>query len=192
MQDDLAKQLDELGSAYDRKEDGIEVKGKAAHAMVAEEGVNAIARLCLALHAMGVESKAVRFMAEEIGEDPYAARIFGECADESSGKLKFNVGKIHLGAVEQLSIDCRIPVTIAKDEIVSKPAAARYGLEYKEFDWLAPIYVPRDSALIRTLMEFIPRSPAMRYPNPLLRAAQPTPGRSTTAWRSGRSFPVSC
>jgi predicted dipeptidase len=153
-QDDLAKQLDELGFAYDRKEDGIEVKGKAAHAMLAEEGVNAIARLCLALHTMDVEGKAVHFMAQEIGEDPFATRIFGECADDPSGKLKFNVAKIHLGSVEQLSIDCRIPVTLAKEEIVSKlsAAASRYGLDYKEFDWLAPIYVPRDSALIRTLM----------------------------------------
>jgi succinyl-diaminopimelate desuccinylase len=32
-------------------------------------------------------------------------------------------------------------------------AAARYGLEYKEFDWLAPIYMPLDHFLIQTLMK---------------------------------------
>ena len=62
----------------------------------------------------GVESKAIVFIAQEIGEDPNATRIFGVCADEPSGKLKFNVGMIDLGEVERISIDCRIPVTVAK------------------------------------------------------------------------------
>ena len=153
-QDDLAEKLDALGFPYTRKEHGIEIHGKAAHAMIPEEGVNAIARLCIALAAIGVESKAVDFIAQEVGEDPNATRIFGVCADEPSGKLKFNVGMIDLGEVEQLSIDCRIPVTVAKEDVVAKlsAAAARYGLAYKEFDWLAPIYLPKDHFMIETLM----------------------------------------
>ena len=153
-QDDLARKLDELGFAYTRKENGIEIHGKAAHAMIPEEGINAIARLCIALRAIGIESKAIDFIAQEIGEDPNATRIFGACADEPSGKLKFNVGMIDLGEVEQISIDCRIPVTVAKEDIVAKlsAAAARYGLAYKEFDWLAPIYLPKDHFMIETLM----------------------------------------
>jgi len=154
-QDDLARKLDELGFAYTRTEEGIELRGKATHAMLAEEGINAIARLCIALQAIGIESKVICFMAEQIGEDPYARRIFGECADEPSGRLKFNVGKIELGEVERLSIDSRIPVTVPKNEIVAKlsAAAARYGLAYKEFDWLAPIYLPLDHFMIQTLMK---------------------------------------
>jgi len=153
-QDDLADKLDQLGFEYEWNEDGIEVKGKATHAMVPEEGINAIARLCIALKAIGIESKAINFIAQEIGEDPNATRIFGDCADEPSGKLKFNVGKIELGLVEQLSIDSRIPVTVSKEEMVSKlsAAAAKYGLEYKEFDWLAPIYLPLDHFMVTTLM----------------------------------------
>ena len=96
-QDDLADKLDQLGFEYEWNEDGIEVKGRAAHAMIPEEGINAIARLCIALKAIGIESKAINFIAQEIGEDPNASRIFGECADAPSGKLKFNVGKIELG-----------------------------------------------------------------------------------------------
>ena len=155
LEEELASKLDELGFAYEWKDDGIEVKGKAAHAMIPEEGVNAIARLCLALRAIGIESKATNFIAREIGEDPYATRIVGECSDEPSGKLKFNVGMIHLGEKELISIDSRIPVTVSKDEIVKKisAAAASYGLEYKEFDWLAPIYLPKDHFVIETLMK---------------------------------------
>lgn len=154
-QAELASKLDELGFAYTRTPGGIEVHGKSAHAMLPEQGTNAIARLSIALHAIGSESKAINFIAQEIGEDPNATRIFGECADEPSGKLKFNVGKINLAEVEQLSIDTRIPVTVSKDEIVSRlsAAAARHGLEYKEFDWLAPIYLPLDHFMIQTLMK---------------------------------------
>jgi succinyl-diaminopimelate desuccinylase len=154
-QDDLADKLDQLGFEYEWLEDGIEVKGRAAHAMIPEEGINAIARLCMALHAIGIESKAIRFIAEAIGEDPNATTIFGECADEPSGKLKFNVGKIELGSMEQLSIDSRLPVTVSKEEVVAKlsVAAAKYGLEYKEFDWLAPLYLPLDHFMVTTLMD---------------------------------------
>jgi len=153
-QDDLARKLDELGFPFTRKAQGIEIRGKAAHAMIPEEGINAIARLCIVLRAIGIASRTIDFIAQEVGEDPNAKRIFGACADEPSGKLKFNVGMIDLGEVERISIDCRIPVTVSKVEIVSKlsAAAARYGLAYKEFDWLAPIYLPKDHFMIETLM----------------------------------------
>lgn len=153
-QDELAGKLGELGFAYTRTADAVEVHGKAAHAMVPEEGVNAIARLCIALDAIGAQSNAVRFVAREIGEDPNATRIFGACADEPSGKLKFNVGKIDLCDTEQLSIDCRIPVTVPKEEVVTKlrAAADKYGLTYQEFDWLAPLYLPLDHFIVETLM----------------------------------------
>jgi predicted dipeptidase len=155
LHEELADKLDELGFPYELMEDGVEVKGKAAHAMITEEGINAIARLCIGLNAIGVESKASKFIAQEIGEDPYATRIVGDCTDKPSGKLKFNVGLINLGEKEQISIDTRIPVTISKDEVVQKirTAAARYDLEYKEFDWLAPLYLPKDHPVIETLMK---------------------------------------
>jgi len=153
-QDDLADKLDRLGFEYERYEEGIEVRGRAAHAMIPEEGINAIARLCIALNAIGIQSKAINFVVQEIGQDPNATRIFGECADEPSGKLKFNVGKIELGQAEQLFIDTRLPVTASKEEVVKALTitAAKYGLEYKEFDWLGSIYLPLDHFMVTTLM----------------------------------------
>jgi predicted dipeptidase len=153
-QDELAAALDALGFAYTRGAGGIEVHGKAAHAKETEAGINAIARTCVALSAIGVRSKGIDFVAREVAEDPYATHIFGACAEEPSGRLKFNVGKIDLGELEQLSIDCRVPVTVPKGEIVAKlvAAAANYGLEYRQFDWLAPLYLPLDHFMIQTLM----------------------------------------
>jgi succinyl-diaminopimelate desuccinylase len=153
-QDDLADKLAHLGFPYERPNDGIAVKGRAAHAMIPEEGINAIARLCIALNAIGIQSRTINFVAQEVGQDPYARRIFGETTDEPSGKLKFNVGKIDLGETEQLSIDIRIPVTEAKEEVVDHlvRAVAKYGLEYKEYDWLGPIYLPLDHFMVTSLM----------------------------------------
>ncbi len=155
LEEELAGKLDELGFAYEWKDDGIEVKGKAAHAMIPEEGINAIARLCLALHAIGIQSTAIDFIAKEVDEDPNAVRVIGECSDEPSGKLKFNIGMIHLGEKEIISVDSRIPVTVSKEEVVKKisSSAAGYGMVYKEFDWLAPIYLPKDHPIIATLMK---------------------------------------
>ncbi len=154
-EDALAAQLDVFGFAYERTTTGIKVIGKAAHAMSTEDGINAIARLCLALDAMGRESNAVRFVVDMLGEDPFGTGLFGAVEDEPSGRLKCNVGKIKLGEEEKLSIDIRIPVTIAKDRIVDKllNAAEKYNLTYTERDWWGPLYLPKNHPLIEALMQ---------------------------------------
>lgn len=151
---DLADELRSRGYDYARNDEVLIVVGKAAHAMEPEHGINAIARLCIALDALGTESGAVRFIAREVGEDPYATRIFGPCADGPSGQLKFNVGKINIGDTEQIAIDCRIPVTVSKEKVVNKlnAAARRYGLAYREVDWLRPIFLPQNHFMIKKLI----------------------------------------
>jgi predicted dipeptidase len=153
--DELAAKLEELGYDHERVDGGIKVLGKAAHASVTETGINAIARLCIALEATGLDSRVIRFVAQEVGEDPFATDIFGECADVPSGRLKLNVGKIDIGQKEQLSVDIRSPVTVPKEEIVEKliTVAREYGLAYREYDWIAPKYMPLDHSLIETLMK---------------------------------------
>lgn len=153
-QKELKAELIKLGYEYEATETGTKVLGKSSHAAAAEKGVNAITRLAIALRNIGVSSKAIEFIVNEIGEDPFATKIFGNCEDEDSGKLKFNIGKISLKEQETLSIDIRIPVTVDKDEIVSKvsKAANKYGLTYREFDWMKSIYIPKDHFLIRTLL----------------------------------------
>lgn len=152
---ELMSALDELGFAYETNNKKVIVLGKSVHAQVAEKGINAINRLFIALKKIGYTSKTIEFIHDFVKEDPYALKIFGECEDEASGKLKFNIGKIELNdEFERLSIDIRIPVTANKDEIVNSLAkvAEEYGLEYKEFDYLKSIYLPKDHFLIETLM----------------------------------------
>ncbi len=154
-QEELKAKLVELGYEYKSVIEGVKVIGKSVHAQATEEGINAINRLFIALKEIGFTSKALDFIYNEVKEDPYATGIFGECQDEESGKLKFNIGKISLNKQEVLSIDIRIPVTIDKDEVVNKlsTVASKYGLIYKEYDWLKSIYIPKDHFLIKTLIE---------------------------------------
>lgn len=154
-QADLRTALDELGFPYETEDNEITVLGKSVHAQVAEKGINAINRLLIVLKQIGYTSNTIEFINDLVKEDPFATAIFGDCEDEASGKLKFNVGKIELNEdIERLSIDIRIPVTANKEEIVAKLSAAaqEYGLEYSEFDFLKSIYVPKDHFLITTLM----------------------------------------
>lgn len=150
----LADQLASMGYAYEQSAKGIKVIGKASHAMSTEKGVNAISRLCLALNALGTESRTVRFVADKIGEDYYGTHLFGVIEDEPSGKLRCNVGKIKFGRREKISIDVRVPVTVEKEgieEMILK-AADEYGLTYTPEDWWAPLYIPKTHHLIQTLM----------------------------------------
>ena len=153
-QDDLARQLDALGFAYTRKEHGIEIHGKAAHAMIPEEGINAIARLCIALARDRHRIESGRF----------------HCPGNRGGSQRHaHLWRVRRRAVRQAQVQRghdrprrggaalhRLPHPghRVKGRIVSKlsAAAARYGLAYKEFDWLAPIYLPKDHFMIETLM----------------------------------------
>lgn len=154
-QEKLKETLNSLGYEFETTETSVKVLGRAAHAQAAEKGINAINRLAIALKNIGINSKVIDFIVEEIGEDPFATKIFGDCQDKASGKLKFNVGKLSIRETETLSIDVRIPVTVDKNEIVAKisEAAQGYGLTYKEYDWLKSIYIPKDHFLVKTLIE---------------------------------------
>lgn len=153
-------ELKKLGFDYNRDGDKVIVSGKGAHASKPQNGVNAIARLCIALNNVGLESKAIKFIAEAVGEDYNGSKIFGNCEDEPSGKLTINIGKIDVSDnAEKIAIDIRIPVTVDKEEVVKllKEKAEKYELEYEEYDYLDSLYVPKDHVLIKTLRDVFKR-----------------------------------
>lgn len=143
---------------YDYTVEGSEltVIGKSVHAKDADKGINAIARLCLGLKEQGLSSKAIDFITSEVAEDALATKIFGDCADEASGALKFNIGKINVSNEQEIiNIDIRIPVETRKDYVWSKlsEVSKAYGFELKENDYLKSIYTPLDAPLVKTLLE---------------------------------------
>ena len=155
MDKGVEKQLKELGYKYEEKDGRLVTKGKSAHAMEPEKGVNAIVHLIDAMYKAGDNSSMVKFIAE-VGNDPYATGIFGDVEDEVSGKLKFNVGLVDFKDGEQtMGIDIRFPVTYPKENVdkVLTEAAAKYGVEVKQFDYLPSIYLATDTPFIKTLMK---------------------------------------
>lgn len=152
--EEVINQLKKLNFNYEINSDEVIVKGKGSHASSPQHGINAIARLCIALEGAGIISDGIKFVSDIIGEDYNGQNIFGNCEDEPSGKITINIGKINISEQgEDISLDIRIPVTVDKDTVVNalKKRANEYNLEYEEFDYLDSLYVPKDHVLIKKL-----------------------------------------
>ncbi len=191
MHAELASQLDLMGFPYHSEDDQITVLGRAAHAMEPEKGTNAICRLALALDTINIRSAVIQFLAKMIGENPSASKIFGSCQDEPSGKLKLNVGQIHLGDSQRLGLDIRIPVTIDRARIVEQlvDAAGRFGLTYRQYDWEGPLYFPKEHKLVRKLLS-IYREQTGDYSSPPISSGGATYARAVpNCVAYGANFP---
>jgi len=133
----------------------VTVLGIPKHAKDAAEGVNAIVRLAKVLQVLAPHP-ALAFIAEAVGEDATGAHLFGPVSDEPSGSLSFNIAGLTVSPEEsEIRIDIRIPVLADKEKLVQTltDKASDYRLVYEEFDYLAPLYVPKDSFLVSTLMD---------------------------------------
>ncbi|KAF2956684.1 Sapep family Mn(2+)-dependent dipeptidase [Marinitoga sp. 38H-ov] len=154
--DKLKEEMNKLGYEYLIKDKKIIVLGKSAHAKDTEKGINAIERLLIALKNIGYSSNLINFIVNEIGEDPYARKIFGECKDDDSGYLKFNIGKINIDSdYQEIGVDIRIPVTVKKDYVIEKikEKINQYNIKCEEIDWLQPVYFSKEHFLYKILLE---------------------------------------
>lgn len=148
--------LERLEYSYTECDNGIVVHGKSVHAQVAETGVNAVSRLCEAMHEAGVAHPAIEFVATRMAGDVSGQTIFGHIEDQDSGALKMNLGKmVATDQAVELHIDFRIPVTasISFIEETLKNNASEFGLEYHKHDFLRPIHIPKETPLVQSLME---------------------------------------
>lgn len=152
--DSLVKNLDELGFLYEQEGNAVKVKGKSIHSKNAPEGVNAIVHLAKALKPL-VENKSITFLSDVVQEDARGLAIFGDIRDDASGILTCNAATLTIEEEESvIGLDIRYPVTFEKEKVVEKlqKAAQENGLEYEEYDFIAPLYVPLDTPLVETLM----------------------------------------
>ncbi len=151
----LENELKSLGYEYQLSDGQVIVKGKAAHSKDAPEGVNAITRLVTALSS-SIKNETLAFITEKLKDDATGQTIFGKIKDDISGPLTVNLATLSIDDKEStIGLDLRIPVTADKEEIVKKltASAAEYQLNYEEYDYLASLYVPKDSLLITTLLD---------------------------------------
>jgi len=152
---EIAAAMDDLGFEYDKTGEMLVAKGKAAHAMVPEEGVNAIVRLAEALVKSGETGNMLRFLTEK-ANNYFGENIFGDIADSVSGKLKFNVGLVDFKpGLQTIGVDIRFPVTYEKEKVdlALEEAAKGYGVRVEQFDYLRSLYIDIDTPLVKKLMQ---------------------------------------
>ena len=153
-QDEVKVALDKHGFEYTSDDNSITVIGKAVHAMMAPKGTNAVLRLAIALDDV-FDFKPLDFIGKLFKEGATGSNVLGDVRDES-GQLTFNISSLEINENEtRMQIDLRIPVTVDRDNLLAKLSkqVAAYDLNYVHFDYLAPLYVPKDSKLVRTLMK---------------------------------------
>lgn len=153
-QDEVKVALDKHGFEYTSDDNSITVIGKSVHAMMAPKGTNAVLRLAIALDDV-FDFKPLDFIGKLFKEDATGSNVLGDVRDES-GQLTFNISSLEINENEtRMQIDLRIPVTVDRDNLLAKLSkqVAAYDLKYVHFDYLAPLYVPKDSKLVRTLMK---------------------------------------
>ncbi|GAX06022.1 dipeptidase PepV [Secundilactobacillus pentosiphilus] len=146
--------LADLGFDYDTDENGITVTGKSVHAMLAPQGTNAVLRLAMALDKVFPDGP-LGIIGRCFKEDATGTNLVGEVSDEASGQLTVNISNIEVSEKEtRMQVDMRIPVTVDHDELIQKMTekVAAFGYRYEDFDYLAPLYVPKDSELVEKLM----------------------------------------
>lgn len=152
-QEEVKAALDNHGFEYTSDGKRVTVLGKSVHAMLAPEGVNAVLRLAIALDDV-FDFKPLDFIGKLFKEDATGTSVLGDVEDES-GHLTFNISSLEINEKEtRMQIDLRIPVTVDRDQLLDKLSkrVAPYDLKYVHFDYVAPLYVPKDSKLIKTLM----------------------------------------
>lgn len=152
--EEVKSALDEFGFGYETAEDGITVTGKSVHAMLAPEGSNAVLRLAMALDKVFPDGP-LGLIGRCFKEDATGTNLVGDVADSASGHLTVNISNIEVSPEEtRMQVDMRIPVTVDHDELIDQMTEkiAEYGYRYEDFDYLAPLYVPKDSELVEKLM----------------------------------------
>ena len=153
--EELLPVIEQSGVNYTEETGAVTVLGLSKHSKDAAEGVNAIVGLAESLSLIQPHP-ALLFIADAVGEDATGAALFGEIKDEPSGALSFNIATLSIDEEQsEIGIDIRIPVLADKGALVERltEVAASYQLQYEEFDYVAPLYVPLDSPLVSTLME---------------------------------------
>ncbi|MBA1434211.1 M20 family metallopeptidase [Bombilactobacillus bombi] len=152
--DKVKQALDELDFDYKDNGDEIIVLGKSVHAMLAPQGVNAVLRLAMALDKV-FSFAPLDFIGKCFKEDATGKNLLGDVEDEASGHLTINLSNIEINEEQtRMQIDMRIPVTVDHDQLIAQleKEVAKYDLKYENFDYLEPLYVPKDSELVQTLM----------------------------------------
>ena len=141
--------------------DGLRIAaaGKASHASVPQNGLNAVAHL-IRLLADGFGRECLgslsTFLDTEIGLETDGSTLGIACSDKESGALTLNIGVAEIDEDNsKVFIDIRYPVTKDSNEIFEavRNKAAQYGLDAKIMNNELPLSMDEDAPVIMMLRE---------------------------------------
>ena len=152
----LAQQDRRISIAENGENITVSAKGAASHASIPETGENAAALLIYSLYKV-FNTRLGSFFThiyEKIGLCYDGSQIGIAMSDTESGNLTFNLGIVHADAQScSAAVDIRYPATkdgnIISDELERQVKS--YGLGYNLTSDSKPLYVPKDSKLIKLL-----------------------------------------
>lgn len=154
---EMAKES-ECGITVEHRENRITMNltGKAVHAMEPEKGINAVLEAVALLQRAGIASSnpIIKWINSYIGKETDGKSLGIATADEPSGALTLNLGKIALKQGEcSASFDIRYPVTADGEKIIRQiqEKAEAMGLAFEMISHKKPLYMPQDSTFIRLL-----------------------------------------
>lgn len=138
----------------------ITAEGKSAHGATPEAGLNAISVMMAFLGRLNFGADDLNvffdFYNKYIGFDVNGQNLGCGFSDGESGRLTLNAGVIRYDKESiTLNINIRYPVTFTEEQVYEAvmPLLDCYGMGLIKLGGKAPIYLPPDSPMIRTLMD---------------------------------------
>lgn len=137
----------------------VQTHGRSSHGAWPGGGLNAASLMAQLLGdlPLGGAQKAVDMLNRNLGANDWDGGAMGiRMKDEPSGELTCNLGVLRMdekGFTAQL--DIRQPVTSDFDAVLSsiQAACAPFGVKARSIHLSDPLYVPKDSELVKTLMK---------------------------------------
>ena len=132
-------------------------RGKAAHASLPHQGINAAMQLLAFLAECELPADSLAYLkavTAAIGEETDGSSLGIAYRDDASGSLTLNAGLLRFtGDTIALTCDVRFPVTWTGEQVITKvrSAADRLGIELASFSFGKPLFFPKDHPLIATL-----------------------------------------
>ncbi|MGL4998379.1 MAG: dipeptidase PepV [Cetobacterium sp.] len=167
IKDEVLLKLDKFNSekefkiSLSEKNEKLELLslGKASHGARPSNGYNAITALFHFLSTLNIEDLELKNMVQFFNQYikmEFSGKSLGiNFEDEPSGELTLNIGKIECQNNKiMFGFDIRYPVTFTKEQVIEEidKRAKNTGLTLSIRSEKAPLYVPKDSFLVKTLM----------------------------------------
>ncbi len=145
--------LNNANIRFEQNEGEITVYGKAAHASLPDDGINAINYLFEALYAADFKDDYVECFHKYIGLDVHGEKLGYEALKDDVSNTSINIGVIGKeDGIVKASLDMRFPVKSTVDKCVKLVEKIRFNeVEFKLFHTADPLFFDKSSPMIKAL-----------------------------------------